>query len=383
MKKTILLTLLCLLFTLAVSAQTTSDNKAKAAKETKTQRVIFRATKEQVVQVQTMLKEKGKYSGEFDGKFTEEFRDAIKDFQSENGLKPTGTLNRATLEKMGITLTEKQLETPVSPNSFAGAENDDKAKQPRKKAFRPVKDQITEAQTKLKNTGMYKGETDGRYTDDFRDSLKNYQEANALDKTGKLDEETLAKMGIELTDNQKGIETADSSKSTRTSFRPTKEQITEAQTKLKTAGLYTGEADGSYSNDLRAAIRNYQTANGLRRAGSLNRITLEKMEIKLSESQMEIPVNPNDLASEKSNSNNADKPKRTIFRATTDQIMEVQKMLKEKGLYNGDDTGKLNPATRSAIREWQAQNNVNKTGTLNKETLEAMKIELTDKQKEM
>ena len=61
--------------------------------------------------------------------------------------------------------------------------------------------------------------------------------------------------------------------------------------------------------------------------------------------------------------------------------MEVQKMLKEKKLYNGEETGKLNPSTRAAIREWQSQNNVKKTGTLNKMTLEAMKIKLTDKQK--
>lgn len=257
-------------------------------------------------------------------------------------------------------------------------------KKPRKKAFRPTKSQITEVQTKLKSSGKYTGDADGKYNDDFRASLKAYQEENALEKSGNLDEATLVKMGIALTDSQKGIESSGDSKPTRKSFRPTKEQITEAQTKLKTAGLYNGEADGRYNKDLRTAIRNYQTANGLKRKGSLNRATLEKMEIELSESQMEMPVNPSDMASEKSdNTDKTDKPKRTIFRATKEQIMEVQKMLKEKGLYKGEETGKLDPATRSAIREWQAQNNINKTGTLNKETLEAMKIELTDKQKEM
>ncbi len=96
---------------------------------------------------------------------------------------------------------------------------------------------------------------------------------------------------------------------------------------------------------------------------------------------MEIALNPSDLAMEKTVDPN--KPKRTIFRATQEQIMEVQKMLKGMGLYNGEETGKLNPATRTAIREWQAKNNIKKTGTLNKETLEAMKIKLIDKQMEM
>lgn len=202
-----------------------------------------------------------------------------------------------------------------------------------------------------------------------------------MDKTGRLDGETLEEMEIELTDKQKGLEPAKSSTSRRSSFRPSKDQIEIAQTKLKTAGLYIGDADGKYNKELRAAIRNYQSANGLKRKGSLNRATLEKMEIELTESQMETPVNPDDIATEKTIDPN--KPKRTIFRANKEQIMEVQKMLKTAGLYNGEETGKLNPATRTAIREWQAQNNINKTGTLNKETLEAMKIELTEKQMEM
>lgn len=258
-------------------------------------------------------------------------------------------------------------------------------KKPRKKAFRPTKTQITAAQTKLKDAGKYSGEVDGKYNDDFRASLKTYQEENGLEKSGNLDEATVTKMGIELTDSQKGIKTSDSSdKPKRVSFRVNKDQITEAQTKLKEAKLYNGEVDGKYNDDFRMAIREYQTANGLKRKGSLNRATLEKMNIELTEAQMAIPVNPDDIASEKSDkSDSSDKPKKSIFRASKEQIMQVQTMLKEKGLYNGEATGKLNPETRAAIREWQGQNNIEKTGTLNKVTLEAMKIELTDKQKEM
>ena len=34
--------------------------------------------------------------------------DGLKKYQDANGLKVTGTLNQATLEKMGIALTDKQ-----------------------------------------------------------------------------------------------------------------------------------------------------------------------------------------------------------------------------------------------------------------------------------
>jgi peptidoglycan hydrolase-like protein with peptidoglycan-binding domain len=63
--------------------------------------------------------------------------------------------------------------------------------------------------------------------------------------------------------------------------------------------------------------------------------------------------------------------------------MEVQKMLKDKQMYAGEATGKLDDATREGIRKFQTANGVKMTGTLNKETLEKMNITLTDRQKEM
>jgi hypothetical protein len=36
-----------------------------------------------------------------------------------------------------------------------------------------------------------------------------------------------------------------------------------------------------------------------------------------------------------------------VFRATKDQIMEAQKILKDRGLYTGEQTGKLDDATKS------------------------------------
>jgi murein L,D-transpeptidase YcbB/YkuD len=35
-------------------------------------------------------------------------RDALKKYQEKEGVRVTGTLNRATLEKMGIELTDRQ-----------------------------------------------------------------------------------------------------------------------------------------------------------------------------------------------------------------------------------------------------------------------------------
>ena len=72
-----------------------------------------------------------------------------------------------------------------------------------------------------------------------------------------------------------------------------------------------------------------------------------------------------------------------VFRANKEQVTEAQKKLKAGAMYAGEETGKLDDDTREGIKKFQTANGVKVTGTLNKETLVKMGIELTDKQKEM
>lgn len=194
MKKLIFLMFAALFLSVSINAQTTTATPAPKTETAK--KPIFRATKEQITQVQKMLK-----STET-GKMDDAFRDEIKKYQSANGLKTTGTLNRATLEKMGVELTDKQKEIPVDPNSFATGDADKTAT---KKApvFRATKDQIIAAQKLLKEKNLYAGEASGALDPATRAALKAYQEANGLKGTGTLNAVTLEKMGIALTDKQK------------------------------------------------------------------------------------------------------------------------------------------------------------------------------------
>ena len=83
------------------------------------------------------------------------------------------------------------------------------------------------------------------------------------------------------------------------------------------------------------------------------------------------------------NSNTAAKPRKPIFRANKDQIKQAQKILKDRGFYAGEETGKLDDDTRAGLKKYQTAENLKVTGTLNKVTLEKMAIVLTDKQKAM
>jgi peptidoglycan hydrolase-like protein with peptidoglycan-binding domain len=182
-------------------------------------------------------------------------------------------------------------------------------------------------------------------------------------------------------------------------FRPTKEQIKQVQTILIGKKLYKGEATGVYNDATRAAIKSFQKDNGLTETGTLNRATLEKFAVELTDSQKQIPVNPSSIASSettKSEKNEASATstkstesktsgdttkKPTVFRATADQIRAAQKLLRDGKMLTGGEDGKLDDPTRDGLKKYQEANGVKVTGTLNAATLEKMAIPLTDKQK--
>lgn len=111
MKRFLTLTLpfLCV-FTTAVMAQneTSSTSIARTTAKQAKRGPVFRATKEQINQAQALLKARGFYSGDQLGKLDDATREGLRKYQQAEGLKVTGTLNKVTLEKMNIALTEKQ-----------------------------------------------------------------------------------------------------------------------------------------------------------------------------------------------------------------------------------------------------------------------------------
>ena len=107
MKKILTLAVLLCLFTTGAMAHTSTNATQTATKQTK-RGPVFRATKEQINQAQAVLKSRGFYSGEQIGKLDDATREGLRKYQQAEGLKVTGTLNKVTLEKMNIALTEKQ-----------------------------------------------------------------------------------------------------------------------------------------------------------------------------------------------------------------------------------------------------------------------------------
>jgi peptidoglycan hydrolase-like protein with peptidoglycan-binding domain len=112
--KKILSVCLSLLFVFAISVvaqnanSSTTTSSATAAKAPRKRGPIFRANKDQVQQAQKILKDRTFYAGEQTGKLDADTRAGLKKFQGAENIKVTGTLNKLTLEKMGVALTDKQ-----------------------------------------------------------------------------------------------------------------------------------------------------------------------------------------------------------------------------------------------------------------------------------
>jgi peptidoglycan hydrolase-like protein with peptidoglycan-binding domain len=111
--KKILTLLLSVAFACSVAMATQNTNSSSVARKTanantRARKPIFRASKDQIKQAQALLKQRGFYAGEETGKLDDQTRDGLKKYQQAENIKVTGTLNKLTLEKMGVTLTDKQ-----------------------------------------------------------------------------------------------------------------------------------------------------------------------------------------------------------------------------------------------------------------------------------
>ena len=87
------------------NAGATNSNKSTNTKRSP----IFRATADQIKQAQAILKQRGLFAGEPTGKLDSDTRAGLRKYQQAESLKVTGTLNKVTLGKMGITLSERQM----------------------------------------------------------------------------------------------------------------------------------------------------------------------------------------------------------------------------------------------------------------------------------
>lgn len=81
-----------------------------------------------------------------------------------------------------------------------------------------------------------------------------------------------------------------------------------------------------------------------------------------------------EMHSPTSTNSSTHKTNRVRIEYQASMIEQAQQALKAKGLYKGEATGKIDPATKDAIKSFQQQQGLKATGHLNKDTRQKLGV---------
>ncbi len=287
-------------------------------------------------EVQTMLKELGLYNGEITGNAGNKTTEAIRTFQQWYGLSADGVAGAKTLARMRE-VYQQTAASAVSTETSSGSMS---------------ADTVRMVQTMLKDMNLYTGEITGNAGEKTISAIKSFQRKYGLTEDGVAGNQTLSKMQ-EVYNSLFASSTGTTSSSAEAEVAA----VEEAQTILKALGLYNGEITGNLGNKTKAAIQSFQTQYGLTADGVPGNKTLAKMR--------EVYASLTNAQTAQTGSN--------LSGMSTDTIMEVQVMLNDMGLYQGEITGNAGNKTIAAIKAFQQKYGLTVDGNAGRETLSKMR----------
>jgi peptidoglycan hydrolase-like protein with peptidoglycan-binding domain len=194
---------------------------------------------------------------------------------------------------------------------------------------------VRQVQKILSDRGFRTGGIDGKMGPQTQAALVNFQRAEKLQPTGKLDNPTLAALGVQKGGEQK--------------YGPA--TIRKAQETLNARGFKAGAANGVMGESTQAALREFQKSEGIAVTGNLNPRTLARLGID----------EPGASAGATGNASSA-------------TVREVQRKLAERGYRPGKPDGVMGRATRAALMEFQRAEKLPVTGRADRQTLSALGI---------
>lgn len=206
-----------------------------------------------VREVQQTLNQRGFARLGVDGRMGPRTQAAVREFQRSQRLEPTGHLNRQTLIALGL----------QRPDVSAAAY------EPRYSAA-----VVRRVQQTLAHRGFNAGPADGHMHAATQAALRQFQKSENLEDTGRLNDRTLAALGIEPEPAVQGA--------AATSAAPTVSAaavVREAQYRLNQLGYNAGPEDGIMGRTTRGALMEFQRAERLPATGRLDRATVAALQL--------------------------------------------------------------------------------------------------------
>jgi len=105
----------------STAKKSTHPTSGKSSSRKKTTKVKGQAapTPERINEIQEALARRGVFTGTATGQWDDSTVEAMKKFQSSNGLNPSGKLDALTLEKLGLGAETAGLAAPTPPPNWA------------------------------------------------------------------------------------------------------------------------------------------------------------------------------------------------------------------------------------------------------------------------
>jgi peptidoglycan hydrolase-like protein with peptidoglycan-binding domain len=202
-----------------------------------------------VREVQQTLNQRGFSRLGVDGMMGPRTQAALREFQRSQRLEPNGQLNRQTLIALGL----------QRPDVSAAAS------EPRYSAA-----VVRRVQQTLAHRGFNAGPVDGQMHAATQTALRQYQKSENLEDTGRLNDRTLAALGIEPeAELQRAV-------APPVNVAP---QVRDAQQRLNQLGYNVGPEDGIMGRATRAALMEFQRTERLPATGRLDRATVDALQL--------------------------------------------------------------------------------------------------------
>ena len=208
---------------------------------------------------------------------------------------------------------------------------------------------------------------DGKFGKGTEQAVKAYQQANGLTADGKAGVKTLAQLYAVNSGVSSGTSSGNYTATNPNTLQSgdSGSKVTQLQNALKLLGFYTGGVDGKFGSGTRAAVIQFQRANGLTADGLAGTKTQQ-----LLYSQVNSGISgDNSSSSSSSSSNSASGFTRTLRKGYTGtDVISVQQKLKDLGFYTGSVDGVYGTGSMAAVKAFQRQNGLTADGLVGSRT---------------
>ena len=299
-------------------------------------------TGDDVLYTQERLMALGYYTGTLDGKYGSGMVSAVKAFQKKNSLTVDGVIGAGTRKVL------------FSDDAIAADEEEEES-------FRTLSlgsegEDVATLQQRLTTLGYYDGTASGTFDAATAVAVAEFQLRNGLTANGVCNEATATKLysddAVAAEDESTEEDTDDDGyviPDDTLEIGESGDAVKSLQKRLKELGYYTGTVDGNYGSGTYAAVKAFQTKNGLTVDGKAGKYTLTLLYSDEAIAADDEETQPDEVVL----------PDRILrYGYTGDDVLSVQTRLKELGYYTGELNGTYDSATLLAVRAFQQNNNL-------------------------